>query len=291
MSLFKIGEAAKQSGIPASTLRYYDQIGLIRSRQIDPHSKYRYYTQHDITHMKIVQHLRRMDFSLEEVQLFLNERDMNLQLGLLDKKKQEIKLKRLALLQTEKEVHRRIESIEKELISTTITKKDSWEIVVKHFDERPILSKRKIFDRGGIDIYQDAFLQLLKENSFEDVPVTSLVLQHHHIQLNEEFSHFERHLPEIDLEVGVLLPSMTSPFQNATLPSGSYACIVSRGMAGKERFRKLYSFLQEWLQENNYKVEGPLIDIVLTDLTQLTAIDYTEDILSETQFRITPNNA
>ena len=70
MSLFKIGEAAKQSGIPASTLRYYDQIGLIRSRQIDPHSKYRYYTQHDITHMKIVQHLRRMDFSLEEVQLF-----------------------------------------------------------------------------------------------------------------------------------------------------------------------------------------------------------------------------
>ena len=42
--LFTIGEMAKLFGINAKTLRYYDEIGLIRPEHTDPMTGYRYYS-------------------------------------------------------------------------------------------------------------------------------------------------------------------------------------------------------------------------------------------------------
>ena len=42
--LFTIGEMAKLFGINAKTLRYYDELGLIRPEHTDPMTGYRYYS-------------------------------------------------------------------------------------------------------------------------------------------------------------------------------------------------------------------------------------------------------
>lgn len=286
MNLYRIGETSARSGIPASTLRYYDQIGLVRPSNLDAISQYRYYTDGDITRMKIIQHLRQLDFSIEEVRFFLSEGDHETRLHMLQKKKQEVERKRIDILRLEREVDQRIQSIEQELVVLNLPDMEEWTISIQEFPERPLLSKRARLPYGGIAVYQKAFTELLSEHHVATPSIESVVLQHHHIDLNQEYDCFESSLPAIDLEVSFLLSMQDGSENNTILPGGIYGCIQTKGMAGKERFEKLYLFIQRWLKKNAYKVEGPLIDVLLTDFTHLSDVNYARDILTETQFRI-----
>ena len=69
----KIGELAKQSGLSAHTLRYYEKQGLIEaSARTD--SNYRLYSQADLSTAKFIKRSREMGFSIEEVSVFLSIR-------------------------------------------------------------------------------------------------------------------------------------------------------------------------------------------------------------------------
>ncbi|XMB25691.1 MerR family transcriptional regulator [Paenibacillus sp. BR2-3] len=55
-------------GISIQTLRYYDNVGLVCPRRTDPLTHYRYYSNMDILLVKIVQDLKSLRFSLEEIE-------------------------------------------------------------------------------------------------------------------------------------------------------------------------------------------------------------------------------
>ncbi len=69
----KIGELAKQSGLSAHTLRFYEKQGLI-SPSTRSESNYRIYNQNDLSTAKFIKRSRDMGFSLEEVEVFLSIR-------------------------------------------------------------------------------------------------------------------------------------------------------------------------------------------------------------------------
>ena len=69
----KIGELAKQSGLSAHTLRFYEKQGLI-SPSTRSESNYRIYSQNDLSTAKFIKRSRDMGFSLEEVEVFLSIR-------------------------------------------------------------------------------------------------------------------------------------------------------------------------------------------------------------------------
>lgn len=60
-----IGEAAAQSGLPAKTLRYYEDIGLVQpaARQ---GNNYRDYSDGDIAMLRFVKRARGLGFSVED---------------------------------------------------------------------------------------------------------------------------------------------------------------------------------------------------------------------------------
>ena len=59
-----IGEAAKRSGLPAKTIRYYEEIGLIRSVRRD--NGFRDYGDKDIHSLRFVARARSLGFTVEE---------------------------------------------------------------------------------------------------------------------------------------------------------------------------------------------------------------------------------
>ena len=69
----KIGELAKQSGLSAHTLRFYEKQGLIEA-SARSESNYRVYSQGDLATAKFIKRSREMGFSLEEVEVFLSIR-------------------------------------------------------------------------------------------------------------------------------------------------------------------------------------------------------------------------
>lgn len=66
-----ISVAAKQAGLTAKTLRYYDTIGLVSPYQ-NPQTGYRDYAEADIAKLQFVGTARRFNFSIEECRELLS---------------------------------------------------------------------------------------------------------------------------------------------------------------------------------------------------------------------------
>lgn len=63
-----IGKVANLYGITVQTLRHYDKIGLFRPEVINPETGYRYYSLEQLRHLEYILFLRRLKFSLPEIQ-------------------------------------------------------------------------------------------------------------------------------------------------------------------------------------------------------------------------------
>jgi len=60
-----IGDAARRCGLPAKTIRYYEESGLIRPAQRSGNG-YRFYTEADVHILIFVRHARNLGFTVEE---------------------------------------------------------------------------------------------------------------------------------------------------------------------------------------------------------------------------------
>ncbi|EWT01807.1 MerR family transcriptional regulator [Intrasporangium oryzae NRRL B-24470] len=68
-----IGEVARDSGLSASALRFYDRQGVLVPAEVDPSSGYRRYTGAQVRSARLVAGLRRVGMPLGEVALVLEQ--------------------------------------------------------------------------------------------------------------------------------------------------------------------------------------------------------------------------
>ena len=73
--ILRIGEFSKINQISIQTLRFYDQINLLKPYKIDPETNYRYYHINQSSLVDSIQYLRQLNFSLEEIKEILSDRD------------------------------------------------------------------------------------------------------------------------------------------------------------------------------------------------------------------------
>lgn len=66
----RIGELAKQTGVRVSTLRYYEQIGLLSAQRSE--SGYRQFAPEAVQRVQFILHARSLGFTLREIRRILN---------------------------------------------------------------------------------------------------------------------------------------------------------------------------------------------------------------------------
>lgn len=87
--MFPIGEFSKMSKTSITTLRYYNEIGLLQPEQIDRCSGYRFYTSKQLFTLHRIQSLRQLGLSIDEVRLMLAGQDKD---RILEKRRKELLL-------------------------------------------------------------------------------------------------------------------------------------------------------------------------------------------------------
>ena len=70
----KIQELARQTGVSAKTIRYYEETGILPPPS-RTENNYRQYGEKDIDRLRLVAGARRLDLSLDEIRELLDMRD------------------------------------------------------------------------------------------------------------------------------------------------------------------------------------------------------------------------
>ena len=71
--MYRIGEFSEITELPIKTIRYYDEIDLLKPNSVDPFTKYRMYDLQNLEDCKKIIILKRFGFSLDEIKMMMKE--------------------------------------------------------------------------------------------------------------------------------------------------------------------------------------------------------------------------
>ena len=66
MTTFRIAEVAHQTGVPTTTLRYYEDIGLLATAERSANG-YRYYSVRDVERVRFITRAKQLHITLDEL--------------------------------------------------------------------------------------------------------------------------------------------------------------------------------------------------------------------------------
>ena len=107
-NLFPIGEVSKLFHISVSSLRHYENIGLLTPAYISPDSGYRYYGTEQFEVLNTIRYLRALDMPLTEIEDFLKNKDIDLIEEKLRQQKQAVLKKQQELKRIEQKIDHRL---------------------------------------------------------------------------------------------------------------------------------------------------------------------------------------
>lgn len=106
--LFSIGEVSRLFHISVSSLRHYENIGLLTPEYISPDSGYRYYGPGQFEILNSIRYLRALDMPLSEIEDFLQNRDITLIEKKLRQQKEVVLRKQRELKRIEQKINHRL---------------------------------------------------------------------------------------------------------------------------------------------------------------------------------------
>ena len=111
-TLFKIGEIAELFRLNIKTLRYYDEIDLVKPEVVDPETGYRYYSTGQFEQLNTIRYLRELDVPLSEIHDFLHNRETEKMEQILQTQIAQVEQKQKDLENDKKKLRSRIQLIQ-----------------------------------------------------------------------------------------------------------------------------------------------------------------------------------
>jgi DNA-binding transcriptional MerR regulator len=244
--MYSIGKFSKLCDVPVKTIRYYNDIGLLKPSFIDQVTGYRYYDYDKMKELKTIQVLKNCHFSLKEIEQVTKGQNDRQDLELrLTNKIQELEHQQEMIAQ---QIHNIVQVKSSLRSDETLTPKPT--LSTFYIEERPKIHVLSIREKINI-IDMDRLVQKLFERIYAyqlEIDGELLAIFHQH----------DRHQHAADVEL--LLPVKASQ-QNTNIkeiPEGMYACINVKGPYSELHYG--YSRLQEWLTKQSLQVEGMFME-------------------------------
>ncbi|MBQ2302598.1 MAG: MerR family transcriptional regulator [Oscillospiraceae bacterium] len=255
--LLSIGEMAKINNISVSTLRLYDEIGLIKPCYTDKESRYRYYNIRQNARLDMIQYMKALGMELKEIKEVLESEDTKLIESILIHRKKQVKEQILNLNLQLAAISRTIESLERYRKSPNI-----GTITIEYIPHRKIYSMPTSinFYEYGIEVYENELKEL--KNSLIKHNLPQIYYCNAGTTMKKEsFLEGKLESDEIFVLVDDNFPQSDSVKR---IESGMYVCIYLDSFDDEPEYAKR---LLDYCNENNYKVAGDYICEVLTEFS------------------------
>jgi DNA-binding transcriptional MerR regulator/effector-binding domain-containing protein len=271
--MFRIGEFARIGQVTAKTLRYYDEIGLLKPSNIDPFTGYRYYTMSQLPRLNRILALKDLGLSLEEITLILNHSLTAEEIrGMLKLKAAELEAQVADVQACLASVRARLHMIEKE------HEMPQQEVVFKSVPAQRFLSFR--------EVARDVPMQFKKMGeTLEKQDITGWskdrVMALYYGPGDEN---------GIDMAVGVIAPD---GFEGSVAVDGSpamtvmelpavekMACLIHKGSYAT--LCDTYQMFWRWIEANNYQIVDPCREVYLNNPDDLPEAEW----LTEIQYQL-----
>ena len=247
---YRIGEFAELGGVSAKTLRFYDEINLLRPASVDPRTRYRLYHSQQLQELAAILALKELGVSLAEV------RD-------LTRKQQSARQRRQALLNLRGKVVASIHTATQSLarIDTALHELDQHrtpiDVIVKRQPSVLIASIRaKVEKYEDIETCEHDLHASLSGNSANDLRG---VLWHR--CADSDFLEGEAF---VGLTRRVL---RNSAFEVRQLPSATLACAYCSNE--EQSAEAAYDALRKWMSHRGYRLSGPKREIYRNELLEI----------------------
>ncbi|MFP3387742.1 MerR family transcriptional regulator [Brevibacillus sp. SIMBA_040] len=242
--MFKISEFSKLSRIPLQTLRYYDQIGLLKPAKTDESSGYRYYSAEQLLKINRIVIFKELGFTLQQIsELFQEDISAEQIRGMLKLKESEIERQLNIELAKLSRIKERMQLVECE------GKMDKeQEIVVKRVEVVQMVTYASTGTVDDIPNLFDIFDGLLDSRIRSALSGPRTVLWN----VSSSTAH------EFELEAGYVVKSealrLPEPLRFRSLPSVTMATMLFRSDSVYSETACLN--LAEWIEQQGFRIRG-----------------------------------
>lgn len=247
--MFPIGKFSRISRLSVKTLRYYDQIGLLKASRVDPATGYRYYDLGQLARLNRILALKDLGLTLEQTAAMLDKGLTAEQLRTM------LRRKRAELTQQARQAEDRLARVDARLRQIEMEgKMPEYEITIKELPPMKVASVR-----GIIPTYpqQGQLWQTLeKEMKRQGVKGSGPCFTRY---LDAEYRDHDIHAEVCAPITGDCAGSGSMKVQE--LPGGTLAVTVHHGPFNA--LGNAYGALLKWIEENGYRITGPEREIYL----------------------------
>ncbi|MGX9757756.1 MerR family transcriptional regulator [Clostridioides difficile] len=238
---FTTGEFAKLCGISKQTLIFYDKIGIF-SPEYKDRNNYRYYSVYQYDTLDILQSLREIGMSLEEIKEYIKNRNPQLCVEMLKEEEKKIRSKIKKLKQISSKIQNRI--------NTTvegISRIDNEEIYISNRCEEYLVlsSDLSSINDGNFMMELIDFTNYCKSKNLYQGYELGAIVSNENIK-NGDYLSISSFYLKIDKKI--------KDKKLYIKPNGMYACIKHIGRY--EDSYKSYEKLKKYIYDNNYKIIG-----------------------------------
>jgi len=269
--MIRIGDFSKFSRVTVKTLRYYDEVGLLKPASVDKFTGYRFYSYAQLPRLNRILALKDLGFSLEEIrQLLAGDLSAEQMRGMLKLRQAEIRQR----VQEESErlgrVEARLRQIEQEDVMS------NYDVIIKKVEPLRVAALRGVVptppDQGRLWHELDGYLALHRVQ-----PAGPCLSLYHDDEYKERdwdievCEPIERDVPETERVKVRLLDG-----------AETMACAVHHGpfvLIGAA-----YDALLKWIGENGFHVVGPGREVYLREAKNGDQND--PDTVTEIQFPV-----
>jgi DNA-binding transcriptional MerR regulator/effector-binding domain-containing protein len=251
--MIKIGDFARLSQVSVVTLRYYDELDLLKPVKVDSFSGYRYYSADQLPRLNRILALKDMGFALEQVKLMLAD-------GIsIEHLRAMLKMQRDEVEKRLDDEQGRLWRIEARLRQIAMEDKmPDYDVILKTVPAMWVASRRvTIPTNDQVPQYLDpAYMEvhdhLRKQGAREDG--LHLTVWHSPADV------YENEDAEAIVQVDRALPG-TNTVKVYQLPPTQVAAVVHSGDFAD--FTQGHAALLEWIGTNGYQINGPYREIYI----------------------------